>query len=110
MMDSAVDDHSMGEDGGCDLRGVTFRSIEVSDFQAIKQLHEAFFPICYSDKFYEDACNGIGFDGETLFSRIVVSPSGEMIGFVLAQLLAYPSRCEDRDLFDLTNRPTKVCL
>ena len=76
---------------------VTFRGIESSDFQVIKDLHEELFPVNYSDAFYQNTCDGVGIGGGKIYSSLAVV-SGQVIGFILAQMMAYPSRCEDKDL------------
>mmetsp|Transcript_20959 Transcript_20959/g.35101 ORF Transcript_20959/g.35101 Transcript_20959/m.35101 type:complete len:312 (-) Transcript_20959:348-1283(-) len=78
----------------------TFRPVRPSDFQAMKDLHDTFFPVKYSDKFYIDMCNGIGPNQEPLFTCIA-EIEGQVVGFVIAQIFKYPHRCEDANLFAL---------
>lgn len=80
-----------------------YRSIQPSDKQRLKELHEEFFPVKYSDSFYDDIIQGKGVFGGKLFSIIVEEEKDggnkEIVAFVLAQMLAYPSQCDDNDLF-----------
>lgn len=87
---------------------IDFRKINEYDFDAIKALHEEFFPVRYSDKFYRDVCRGVGLSRGELFSSIA-TVNGRMVGFILAQLLKYPSQSEDKDLFSYENNPSSVC-
>ena len=48
-----------------------YRVIQPGDYETIKSLHEEFFPVRYSDKFFRDACVGIGFRGGELFFEFV---------------------------------------
>jgi ribosomal protein S18 acetylase RimI-like enzyme len=65
-----------------------YRVIQPGDYATIKSLHEEFFPVRYSDKFFRDACVGIGFRGGELFTCLCVhKASQEVVGFLLAQLL-----------------------
>lgn len=87
-----------------------FRPIQESDYQQIKALHEEFFPVRYSDSFFLDVCKGKGLHDGPLFSRIAVnSYTHEIVGFVLAQILPYPDRCDDSDLFAIGQNPKNVC-
>lgn len=88
--------------------GVTFREIQSTDFQVIKELHEELFPVKYSDVFYENTCNGKGVGGGKLYSSLAVV-SGQVVGFLLAQMVLYPSKCEDKDLFSHDKQPKYVC-
>lgn len=91
------------------LDGVVYRSVLTDDFHEIKRLHEAFFPVQYSDQFYVDACNGKGMRGGSLYSTVAVHQS-RIVGFALAQLLPYPEQTEDRDLFpNYQFTPTYAC-
>lgn len=87
---------------------VTFREIESSDFQVIKDLHEELFPVNYSDTFYQNTCDGIGIGGGKIYSSLAVV-SGQVVGFILAQMMLYPSKCEDKDLFSIDKQPKYVC-
>jgi ribosomal protein S18 acetylase RimI-like enzyme len=77
-----------------------YRSILPKDRLRIQQLHEEFFPVRYSPQFYQDVVEEKGIFGGKLFSVIVENEKEEVIGFVLAQMLSYPSQCDDNDLFD----------
>lgn len=87
---------------------IVYREIESSDFEVIKTLHEELFPVKYSDAFYQNTCNGIGVGGGRLYSSLAVL-SGRVIGFILAQMVLYPSKSEDRDLFSIDKQPKYVC-
>jgi ribosomal protein S18 acetylase RimI-like enzyme len=91
------------------MDAITFRPIEPTDMDPIKALHEEFFPVKYSQDFYDNTCNGIGINGGRLFSSLAINRSGEIIGFALAQMFEYPKRCEDKDLFAFDCKATKVC-
>lgn len=113
---------------------ISYRSIREEDFDEIKSLHEECFPIRYGDKFYKDACKGIGIDGGELFTWIAVetapnqcqsevssssssSASGHgkvehgtrerVVGFIFAQFLP-AAQAEDRYIFDSSNMPEKM--
>eukprot|EP01038_Epipyxis_sp_PR26KG_P010618 gene10618-14260_t len=86
---------------------IKYREISTNDFAALKSLHEEFFPVRYSDSFYNDVCNGIGVDSGHLFTQIAIcSSTNEMIGFVLAQFVLVCD-CEDKGLFDNNQRSPK---
>ena len=88
---------------------LTYRSVQPSDFEQLKLLHEEFFPVRYNDSFYTDTCSGVGINGDPLFSVIATAPSlqdskeGEseppapvLVGFILAQFLDLDS-CGESD-------------
>jgi histone acetyltransferase MCC1 len=88
---------------------ILYRSVKPSDRNVLQELHDEFFPVKYSDKFYDGMSIGQGIHGLPLFSSIAVDEHGAIIGFVFAQFLEYPSRSEDVDLFRLGQSPSKVC-
>jgi len=93
------------------LDSMVYRSVLSDDFEEIKRLHEAFFPVRYSDQFYVDTCNGKGMRGGSLYSTVAVHQS-RIVGFALAQLLPYPEQTEDKDLFPgchQYNTPSYAC-
>ena len=64
-----------------------FREIEPTDHDVIKALHEECFPVRYSDRFYRDACMGLGFRGGPLYTCLCVERSSQqVIGFIFAQI------------------------
>lgn len=86
-----------------------YRPIERKDKAIIQKLHEDFFPVRYSSQFYDDIVQGIGIFNGKLYSIIVEKEEeGEVVGFVLAQLLEYPAQCEDHDLFNPTDKVSQV--
>jgi ribosomal protein S18 acetylase RimI-like enzyme len=82
----------------------TYRSILPQDRERIKQLHEEFFPVKYSDAFYDGIIVGRGIYGGKLHSILAVDENQEVVAFLLGQFLTYPDQCEDRDLFSY-NQP-----
>jgi ribosomal protein S18 acetylase RimI-like enzyme len=72
-------------------------------------LHDEFFPVKYSDAFYNEMIEERGMHGLPLFTVIAVNEKDEVIGFILAQLLDYPARSEDVDLFQFGQSPKQVC-
>lgn len=83
------------------MEGVVFRAVRPDDVEALRLLHEQFFPVRYSEKFYESACNGIGLRGLPLYS-IIATKDESIVGFLLSQLLPL-SEAEDRDAIDVFN-------
>ena len=49
-----------------------YRPVQPNDLNELKQLHELFFPLSYSDAFYNRAVKGIGIHGKRLYSIIVI--------------------------------------
>ena len=91
------------------IDGVDYRCVQRDDMEEIKLLHETFFPVRYSDQFYVDTCNGKGMHGGKLFSTVAVHQC-RIVGFALAQLLPYPDKTEDKELFpDLKHTPKYAC-
>ncbi len=88
---------------------ITYRKIQRSDKDALKQLHDEFFPVKYSDNFYNEMIEERGMHGLPLFTVIAVNEQQEIIGFLLAQLLDYPMRSEDVDLFQFGHAPQQIC-
>ena len=95
---------------------ISFRPIELTDYDEIKALHEEFFPVRYADAFYDEAVRGVGIGGEPLFTLIAVVPSEKkedgssgstIVGFILAQLMI-TDYCEEKSLFYATNKPAKL--
>jgi ribosomal protein S18 acetylase RimI-like enzyme len=85
-----------------------YRSILPQDKDRIQELHEQFFPVRYSPQFYQDMVEGKGIFGGNLYSVIVENGKKEVVGFVLAQMLAYPSQCDDHDLFSSNDSVQEV--
>lgn len=83
---------------------LTYRSILPHDRDRIKALHEEFFPVKYSDAFYDGIIMERGIYGGKLHSIIAIDENQEVVAFLLGQFLNYPDQCEDRDLFS-TNQP-----
>ena len=78
----------------------SFRVIAPNDNDRVKSLHEECFPIRYSDRFFRDACLGIGFEGGNLFTSLaVLRTTGEVVGFIFAQIMP-ESECGDSGLLD----------
>jgi ribosomal protein S18 acetylase RimI-like enzyme len=92
-----------------DVSDVQYRSVLPSDFSGIKYLHDEFFPVKYSDEFFKHTCEGVGINGGKLFSSLAVARTGDIVGFVFAQLFAYPYQSEDKDLFSFEGQPGSVC-
>ncbi len=87
---------------------ITYRGIQKSDRDILQQLHEEFFPVKYSQSFYDGIVNNKGIHGMPLYSVIALNEAGEIVGFILAQLFDYPSRAEDIDLFAFPQQPKQV--
>lgn len=80
------------------LDNFEFRVIAPNDYDAIKALHEEFFPVRYSDHFFHQSCLSIGFKGGQLFTSLCVNKStNQVIGFIFAQILPEYG-CEDSGL------------
>lgn len=78
----------------------SFRVIAPNDHERIKALHEECFPIRYSDRFFHEACLGIGFEGGNLYTSLaVLRTTGEVVGFIFAQIMP-ESECGDSGLLD----------
>eukprot|EP01031_Cornospumella_fuschlensis_P038973 gene38973-47412_t len=90
------------------LDHVSFRAIQRTDKEQMMALHEEFFPVPYSMHYYDKMVEGIGMFNEPLYSVIAVDAKGDIVGFILAQLLRYPDQCEDKGLFTLPE-PETVC-
>jgi ribosomal protein S18 acetylase RimI-like enzyme len=63
-------------------------------------MHEKFFPVNYSDQFYESSCKGIGIRGLPLYS-IIATRDDKIVGFLLSQFLPL-SQAEDREALDIS--------
>ena len=75
-----------------------YTTIRSTDFAELKALHEELLPVHYSDKFYEEACQGFGLHKAPLFSIIVrKANTEEMMGFLLAQFID-ADKCEDSEI------------
>ncbi|KAJ1430621.1 acyl-CoA N-acyltransferase [Ochromonadaceae sp. CCMP2298] len=104
---------SKGEGEEMVLPDITYRSVDADDFQSMRALHEQFFPVKYSDKFYTELCQGFGPNSQPLFTCLAVQGGqggqggGHIVGFVVAQLFPL-SKCEDENLFALDS-PAQVC-
>ena len=102
------------------MEKIQFRSILETDFQRIKDLHEEFFPVRYSDQFYHDSCREIGVNGAPLYTSLAVEINAEstseghvngekVVGFIFAQYVPHASsedkyiisdgKREDLDMF-----------
>lgn len=81
------------------MNDIYFRSILPSDFEVVKNLHDEFFPVKYSDSFYKDACNSVGIKNGKLFTSIATTANGAIVGFILAQIMPIAD-CEDDYLLD----------
>ena len=83
-----------------------YRPVQPNDLNELKQLHELFFPLSYSDAFYNRAVKGIGIHGKRLYSIIVIDNIinenniiiPKMVGFVLAQFINVLD-CGDESLY-----------
>lgn len=62
-----------------------FRTIVPSDREEVQRLHEDWFPVTYSDEFYEDLAEGrMGQYGKPLYTRLAVEEeSNEICGCVI---------------------------
>lgn len=78
---------------------LTFRSIEAEDKDRLKELHEEFFPVKYSDQFYDNASKGVGIKSLPLFSLIVLRDD-EVVGFLLSQFMPL-DKSEDWESLDI---------
>ena len=108
--------------------GIQYRKVEPRDLSELKRLHELFFPVKYTDSFYDDMVQGIGINGKPLFVIVVeainpiqnqqhdsnsslmsLQPEMTMIGFILAQIMNIQD-IED-DLFGsiFNESPDQVC-
>ncbi len=87
---------------GGTLVGVAFRSVLECDLVELRTLHENFFPVRYSQKFYESACKGIGLRGLPLYS-IIATKEDRIVGFLLSQFLPL-SQAEDRGVIDIFSK------
>lgn len=87
---------------------LNYRAINADDKEILQKLHEEFFPVRYSAQFYDDLAKGVGIFNGKLFSIIVENERKEVIGFVLGQLLDYPTQCEDHDLFNSADSVSQV--
>ena len=85
-----------------------FRSIARDDYEQVKKLHEEFFPVRYSDKFFKEICTGKLRGGDLFSSMAIDSRTTSVIGFVLAQIVS-ASTLEDKDLFAQKTTDDKVC-
>jgi ribosomal protein S18 acetylase RimI-like enzyme len=90
------------------MNHVTFRGIQVDDKDAMISLHHDFFPVSYSSAFFDKMVVGMGLYDGFLYSVIAEDGTGAIVGFLLAQILAYPEQCEDREIFSFPN-PENVC-
>jgi ribosomal protein S18 acetylase RimI-like enzyme len=54
---------------------VNYRAVRTTDVEQLKALHDELFPVKYSDKFYEDACRGIGLFKRPLYCIVVTIPT-----------------------------------
>lgn len=88
---------------------IMYRRIQRSDKESLRQLHDEFFPVKYSDTFYNEMIEERGMHGLPLFTVIAVDEhTNEIIGFILAQMLDYPTRTEDNDLFQFGQSPKQI--
>mmetsp|Transcript_3454 Transcript_3454/g.10429 ORF Transcript_3454/g.10429 Transcript_3454/m.10429 type:complete len:236 (-) Transcript_3454:11-718(-) len=84
MMDAADADDAAGDP----LPALSFRTMQVDDLEAVRSLHEEWFPVRYSTGFYDAAVRGkmVG-TGEELFSLVAEADgTREMVGLVTCQL------------------------
>jgi ribosomal protein S18 acetylase RimI-like enzyme len=51
---------------------ISFRPLCPGDFTEIKALHDALFPLKYSDYFFQESCAGHGMGGRPLYSALAV--------------------------------------
>jgi len=78
--------------------GFAFRSIDPTDHDVIKALHEECFPVKYSDRFFRDACMGKGFRGGDLYTCLCVEQATQrVVGFIFAQIQT-ETEAEDKGL------------
>ena len=107
--------------------GIQYRKVEPRDLSELKRLHEIFFPVKYTDAFYDDAVQGIGINGKPLYVVVVeaVQPSVQaidnnkpagliqqescMIGFVLAQLMDVQEIDDDLFGYIFSESPNQIC-
>jgi ribosomal protein S18 acetylase RimI-like enzyme len=87
------------------MDAVVFREVRTDDVAELRTLHEQFFPVRYSEKFYEGACHGIGLRGLPLYS-IIATKEDRIVGFLLSQFLPL-SVAEDRDAIDVFSESKK---
>jgi GNAT superfamily N-acetyltransferase len=84
---------------------LVFRSVNPSDQDQLKAIHDDLFPVKYSDRFFTEAVNGRGLKGGELFTVMAVkvdAMSGfeTIVGFLMGQYLR-SSNCDDAfDLFE----------
>jgi hypothetical protein len=94
------------------LSEIQFRSIKESDLNQLQKLHNEFFPVQYSPKFFSDSVKGIGIGGRSLFTSIAfVDNSGaeDIVGFLFAQFSRYSDTQDADNIFDPTNCSDEVC-
>ena len=53
-----------------DGKKVIFRPLHVNDRDEIKKLHESWFPVNYSDQFYDDSVQNKAITGDRLYSCV----------------------------------------
>lgn len=100
---------------------IRYRSIQESDFQRIKDLHEEFFPVRYNEQFFRDSCRGIGVNGGRLYTCLAVRSDeqssfenitnfgvigGTVVGFIFAQFVPYADS-EDKYIIKLKTNVRK---
>ena len=91
---SSSNSSSLGGSGD----GFAFRSIDPTDHDVIKALHEECFPVKYSDRFFRDACMGKGFRGGDLYTCLCVEQATQrVVGFIFAQIQT-ETEAEDKGL------------
>lgn len=100
-------------DKSCVQMAILYRQIREDDFAEMKELHEALFPVKYSDSFFRDIVAGRAVRGGLqLFSSLAVKKiheKEEIVGFILAQTMSISS-CDDvNGIFESTDEPNQVC-